>query len=181
MKVLVLFGGESFEHEVSIITGCVVSNLLKKDYDVYPVYINNKKELNYISNCNIENFRKNKLGKKVEFVNQGIKTKFFDYKMDVAIICNHGINGEDGMIKGILDFYNIPSIGSSLISSAVNMDKYFSYCILKNNNLNVVDTTFITKSNIEHDLEYPIILKPATLGSSIGISVCFNEDRKSVV
>ncbi|MFI3329932.1 MAG: ATP-grasp domain-containing protein [bacterium] len=177
MNVLVVFGGESFEHEVSVITGCLVSSLIKEDYNVYPLYINKNKELFYIENCSIENFRNNKLGKKVEFVNKGIKTKLFNYKMDIAIICNHGINGEDGMIKGILDFYNIPSVGSSLISSAVNMDKYYSYCVLKENNINVVDTAFITKDNLSHNIEYPIILKPATLGSSIGIEVCFNEEE----
>ncbi len=177
MNVLVIFGGESYEHEVSIITGCLVSNLIKQKYNIYPVYINKNNELFYIDNCNIENFRNNKLGKKVEFVKHGFKTKFINYKVDIAIICSHGINGEDGMLKGILDFYRIPSIGSSLISSAVNMDKYYSYCVLRENKINVVDTTFITKENLEHNLDYPIILKPSTLGSSIGIKVCYDEDE----
>ncbi len=175
MNVLVVFGGESFEHEVSIISGCLVNNLLKDTYKVFPVYINKDNDIFYLKECDIDTFRKNKLSTKVNFIKNGFRTKLITYKMDIAIICNHGINGEDGMMKSILNFYNIPSIGSNLISSAVNMDKYFSYCILKQEEINVVNSTFITKNNINHNIEYPVILKPARLGSSIGIKVCLDE------
>lgn len=177
MNVLLVFGGDSYEHEVSIITGCVVNNLLKNKYKIFAVYINESNELFYYKDCDIEDFRNVKKGSKVEFMKHGFKSRFTSYKMDVAIIANHGLNGEDGMIKGLLDFYKIPSLGSNLISSAVNMDKYFSYCVLNENKINVVDTTFINKDNIEHNIEYPVILKPARLGSSIGIKVCLNEEE----
>lgn len=177
MNVLLVFGGNSYEHDVSIITGCVVNNLLKDKYNIFPVYINKYNELYYYKDVDVEDFRNNKKGIKSSFVKKGIKTKFVNYKMDIAIIAMHGLNGEDGMIKGILDFYDIPSIGSNLISSAVNMDKYFSYCVLNENKINVVKSTFITKEKIEHNIEYPVILKPARLGSSIGIKICMDEDE----
>lgn len=175
MNVLVLFGGASYEHDVSVITGCITTNLLNKEYNIYPVYIDSNQNLYYMKDCCIEDFRNNKKGKEIQFIKRGFKTKYKEYKMDIAVIATHGINGEDGMSKALLDFYNIPSIGSSLESSAVNMDKYFSYCILKENEINVVKSAFITKNNIEHNIKYPIILKPARLGSSIGITIVYNE------
>ncbi|MFI3252338.1 MAG: ATP-grasp domain-containing protein [bacterium] len=177
MNVMIIFGGESYEHDVSIITGCVAYNLLKDDYKLFPIYINKHNELYYYNECNVDSFKKGKKGKKVELVHRGFKQGFSTHKIDVAIIATHGINGEDGMSKAILDFYKIPSIGSSLIASAVNMDKYYSYCILNENKINVVDTTFITKDNLVHNLEYPVILKPSRLGSSIGIQVAYNEEE----
>lgn len=177
MNIMILFGGASFEHEVSIITGCLVNKLLKDEYKIFPVYVDKDNNLFYCKDCTIENFRTNKNNKKVEFVKNGFKSSFNKYKMDVAIIATHGFNGEDGMSKAILDFYDIPSVGSSLISSAVNMDKYYSYCILKENGINVVNSAFITKDNLIHNMNYPLILKPATLGSSIGISVVYNEEE----
>lgn len=177
MNVLVVFGGNSFEHDVSIITGCLMCDLLVGEYDIFPVYINQSNEMYYLKNCDIETFRENKFNNKIDFIKKGFKSKFRKYKIDVAIICTHGINGEDGTIKSILNFYDIPSLGSNLISSAVNMDKYFSYCILKENKINVVNSTFITKDNLEHSINYPVILKPARLGSSIGIKICNNENE----
>ncbi len=172
MRLMILFGGASYEHDVSIVTGCLMYNILKEKYDVYPVYISKEQELYYVKEPSVEYFDNFSGKNKVKFIKSGFKSAFNQFNVDICLICNHGNNGEDGMAKSLLDFYEIPSIGSNLISSAVCMDKYFAYCILKENNIKVVETDFITKDKNDIRIDYPLILKPARLGSSIGIEVC---------
>lgn len=176
LNVAVIFGSRSVEHDVSIITGIqVMQNLNKGKYNVIPVYIT--KEGRFLTGDylkNIENFKDKKLIEK--------KTKEFNFKnIDVSIIAVHGTNGEDGSLQGMLEMKNIPYTGAGVVGSAVGMDKIIQKAAFKDNGIPVVNYVWFNSSDAKLDkikLKYPLYVKPANLGSSIGITKA--TDRKSL-
>lgn len=187
------FGGVSSEHDISIITGIqTVCALDKAKYNIFPIYISKKGEWFYSNKFNnvdvFLNFRE-KLYKKV-FLTAGDNTLFQKSilnkkvtKIDSAIICCHGLNGEDGTLQGLLELANVPYSSSGVLGSAVCMDKIIMKELFEYNNLPVTNYTWFTSDEFEKNpknlcekvqnkLQYPLIIKPANLGSSIGISKC---------
>lgn len=115
------------------------------------------------------------------------ESSIYDY-IDVAFPIVHGTNVEDGTLQGYLKMFDIPMVGSDVISSACGMDKYICKCILKENNIPVLEclkfdrNEFYTNQNeilnkIEQNFKYPIIVKPINLGSSVGISIAKNKEE----
>ncbi len=187
MRVGVIFGGHSVEHDISIISAVQVMNQIKEQWDVIPMYISKDNELLVSKKFfSVDEFKKKKKGSKYHFVKGGIK-RFLTKKVDFVFSVVHGKNVEDGSIKALLDFYQIPSSSSALIPSAVCQDKIIFKDLLKVNGFNVVDYRWFYgyewfenyKSTLTYveELEYPIVVKPATLGSSIGIEVCNNQQE----
>ena len=176
LNVAVIFGSRSVEHDVSIITGIqVMQNLNLQKYNAIPIYIT--KEGRFLTGeylKNIDNFKDKKL--------IGKKTKEADLKnIDVAIIAVHGTNGEDGTLQGLLEMKNIPYTGAGVVGSAVGMDKIIQKAVFKENNIPVVNYIWFNSSDVNLDkvkLKYPLYVKPANLGSSIGITKA--TDRKSL-
>lgn len=178
LNVAVIFGSRSVEHDVSIITGIqIILNLSKEKYNVIPIYITQNGNFltgEYLKN--IDNFKDKKLIEK--------KTKKVDFNnIDVAIIAVHGTNGEDGTLQGILEIKNIAYTCAGVVGSAVGMDKIIQKAAFRDNNIPVVDYVWFDRSNIsiieiEKKLKYPMFVKPANLGSSIGITKA--TDRKSL-
>lgn len=199
IKVGVFFGGKSVEHEVSIITALqAVENMDKGKYDIIPIYIAKDNKMycgNFIADIeqykNIENLlhissqvtlaqRDNKVVL-LKCSKKFYESSIYDY-IDIAFPIVHGTNVEDGTLQGYLKMFNIPYVGSDIISSACGMDKYVFKCILKENDIPVLDCKRFTLKDydegleniikeIEKDISYPVIVKPVNLGSSIGIQV----------
>ena len=205
IKVGVFFGGKSVEHEVSIITALqAIENIDRNKYDVVPVYITKDNKMycgNFISNIkeykNIENLLH--VSSQVTLAQRGNKVillrcnkKFYespvyDY-IDIAFPIVHGTNVEDGTLQGYLKMFNLPYVGSDVISSAVGMDKYVCKCLLKENNIPVLDCKcFSLKdyndsleniiNNVEKEIPYPVIVKPVNLGSSVGIKIAKTKEE----
>jgi D-alanine-D-alanine ligase and related ATP-grasp enzymes len=125
--------------------------------------------------------------------------------IDVFFPAFHGTNGEDGTIQGLLELIGLPYVGAGVLSSSVGMDKIIMKDIFKSNNIPVVDYTYYYRStwklrkedilkDIESKIAYPLFVKPANLGSSIGISkvksnvdlegaieLAFSYDRKIII
>ncbi len=198
LNVLVLFGGVSCEHDVSIITGMqCVNNLDKKKYNIIPVYVNKNGDLVYSKKLkNVESFTKLiKNYSNVALIPNSkylYKKTILGYrkfkKIDVAIPCFHGINGEDGTYAALLNVCGIPQASANLLSSAIAMDKCCFKTYLKGlgvktiNGVSVTSTEFFKNFNktinkVKENLSYPVIVKPSRLGSSIGIFVCNNDDE----
>lgn len=205
IKIGVFFGGRSVEHEVSIISAIqAINNLDKEKYDVIPVYITKENEM-YVGEKigNIDEYKniKKLLGKsqriilvpngeKVELIKYPFKKlgkSEYDY-IDLAFPIVHGTNVEDGTLQGYFKTLGIPFVGPDVLSSAVGMDKYVMKTILKDNNIPVLDCLrFDTKdytsnckkiiSDVEGKFEYPVIVKPINLGSSVGIKVAKNSEE----
>lgn len=197
-KVAVLFGGKSVEHEVSVISGIqAIMNMDAEKYDVIPVYMTKNNEM-YIGNeiGNIESYKNiEDLLKKsthVIMVNEAGKIKLISFPLkrfgknttidiDVAFPIVHGTNVEDGALQGFLKTIGIPFVGCDVTSSAVGMDKYIMKTVLKESKIPVLDAKYYTLSSyenldimiqeIEGDIDYPVIVKPVNLGSSVGINI----------
>ena len=198
MNVAVIFGGESCEHDISIITGVqLINNMNNYLYNVIPIYIN--KDGKWCTGDglkDIDNFPNN-LGKlnMCTFIPNSdclyVKTKFGKLKkyikIDACILCLHGLRGEDGVVAGIMESSKIPYTSSSICASSVCMDKVVFKYFAKGLGINVVDGIEITESDYYYrkeyidnsvvELGYPLIVKPSRQGSSIGISVCENDNE----
>lgn len=205
VKVGVFFGGKSVEHEVSIITAIqAIENMDTDKYDIVPIYISkdNKMycgdEIADISKYkDIDNLIKNSVqvtlaqkDNKVSLIKCNTKlfeNNEYDY-IDVAFPIVHGTNVEDGTLQGFLKMFNLPYVGCDVMSSAVGMDKYACKCLLKDNNIPVLDCKCYTLKDYEDSLDdmieeiekgipYPVIVKPVNLGSSVGIEIAKNHEE----
>lgn len=206
-RIGIIFGGRSVEHEVSVITAMqIMENIDKKKYNPVPIYISkegkwltgdclldfeNYKDDNFKESKKIilsPNYRDNNL-----YTNPKTR-KIFGKKIldeiDIAFPVIHGTNGEDGTIQGIFELMDIPYVGSGVLGSSVGMDKILMKDVYKANNLPIVDYHWFYRirwgrekdkviKEIEEKLEYPLFVKPANLGSSIGISKA--KDRKELI
>lgn len=189
MKLGVLFGGVSSEHEVSVASACSIINHLNiEKYKIYPIYISKKGNWYHV----LEDMPKNSFGwlpkkiKKIKNVFQFLK------KLDCVIPVFHGKYGEDGTIQGMLEMLNISYVGCNILTSSICIDKVFTKYVLKNAGISVTPDLYIKYDNnkfclvndnfdyqeisvleidklIKNELNYPVFVKPARLGSSVGV------------
>lgn len=194
MKIGLVYGGISVEHEISIITAMQIYEEIKSEYEVLNIYyskngrfyvgsylntIENYKDLNEVLKQSTE-VRFERIGNDVYVIEKKMFGK--KHKIDLAFLAMHGAMGEDGRLQGFFDIIGLEYTGPSHYGSAVGQDKTFTKDILRMHKFNVLDYAIITdamsyeevKDEIK-DLSYPIVLKPATLGSSVGISFCDSE------
>ena len=195
IKVGVIFGGETVEHEVSVITAVQAMEHMNLDkYEVIPIYIS-KDRMWYTGEMlkDIEVYRDfNELKRYAKrVVLTKIDDKFYLQKtkglfrknvtdIDIAFPIVHGNNAEDGTLQGYLDSVGIPYVGSRVLGSALGQDKVVMKQIFESAKMPIVDYTWFYDSEYADDcdkifanvkkLGYPVIVKPATLGSSVGIT-----------
>ena len=197
----VFFGGKSVEHEVSIISALqVIENLDKEKYDIVSIYIskdnkfysseflsdiNRYKDLDEIVRLSDEVYFTHENGSLLVNKKDGILKKVL-FKIDIVFPVVHGLNVEDGTLEGFLEMYNIPYVGCDVCSSAVGMNKIIFKKVLESSNIPVVEYDTLNISEFEQDskkafekikdkLSLPIIVKPANLGSSVGIEIIKDE------
>ncbi len=201
-NVAVIFGGRSVEHEISIISAVqAMGNINREKYNVIPVYMN-KQSVFYSGEalCDIETFKSGRpelSAEPISFVSKGNSTEMiylnssvFKKKkpiaIDVAFPIVHGTNCEDGSIQGYLETLGLPYVGCDVMSSALGMDKVLFKNVLSDRNiptLRCVDfgarqwalTADETVAKVTAEIGFPMIVKPANLGSSVGISKVENE------
>lgn len=176
MKIGLLFGGKSFEHDISIITAGLVYYALKDKYELYPLYIDHNGGFYYVKDIEPETFKKS-AKKPLFFVDGGFKCGLKRITLDVIIGCMHGLNGEDGLAAILCNLYHICYMGTNATSAGICLDKYYTYALLKANGIKALNSRVVTKDTPLTRLKFPLIIKPARLGSSIGIAVCQNEDE----
>ena len=197
-NVVVIFGGKSCEREISVITGVLTLNSVDKEkYNPIPVYVNGSGEWLTGEELFDISFFKNgdyKRLKRVTLVTGEnslyLKGKRLKKLCDVyaVINCMHGLNGEDGSLAGLTQLSSIALVGSPLFASSFSMDKEYQKFVLKGLNVPVLPFITVKKQDffkgaeecieqIEKKLSYPLIIKPANLGSSIGISTAFSKEE----
>lgn len=193
----VFFGGCSTEHEISVISASQAMSAIDRSvYDVTPVYITKQGHW-YTGEAlfDVSNYRDipSLLEKCTEVYMEPVRDDYNLYTrkkklfgsnvyttLDVAIPVLHGAYGEDGTFEGILDAIAIPYAGCNVLASANGMDKITMKMILQACDVPVVDYVWFTDkqwfaqkdaliAKIEKELGYPVIVKPANLGSSVGI------------
>jgi len=195
--VAVFFGGRSPEHDISIITA--ISSVIKpleltKNYDVIPVYIS--KTGKWVSDKKLADISLYRTKKIDEFVEKA-KPLFVSFdggltigkkRIDIAFPAMHGAYGEDGSLMGLLRMSGIPFVGSDMDASVIAMDKVLAKQVASANNIPTSAFYAFSKTQFEDDsteilkgiitsLRYPLFVKPAHLGSSIGITKVTNKDE----
>ena len=196
IKLGVIFGGETVEHEVSVISAVqAMENINEDKYEIVPIYIT-KDRVWYTGNMlrDITIYRDMDLLKRYakevvlfkkdgEFVLQSVKGMFKKVvnTLDVVLPIVHGQNVEDGSLAGYFDTLGIPYAGPGILGAAMGQDKVVMKEVMKANDLPVVPYTWFydVEYNSKKDeilakikkLGYPVIVKPARLGSSVGIKV----------
>lgn len=186
-KVAIFCGGKSLEHEISIITAFDVLNSLNDEYEGFIVYID--KNNNWYTGEYLQD-RKHyqdlskiiEKGKKVSFEKKEsryyLKGKW-NYKADfnVAFLCVHGKGVEDGTLSALMEYYDIPYVGNSILSSSLGQDKWLSKFLLHSVNVPILPCFYIDPHNYDevylekkiNNIGFPLIVKANNLGSSIGI------------
>lgn len=195
LNIAVLFGHISCEHDISIITACqAIKHLDKNKYNVIPIYVTkNNKYITSNKLTEVSNYPNNVTGKEVFILpnsnylyKKGINGLCKHLRIDVALLCFHGNFGENGAIQGLFELNNIPYTSTDIIGSSCGANKIVFKQILKGLNVPTAKSLWLTDKEfhlrkdkvinaIFKKLGNSVIIKPNTLGSSIGISVCNNQ------
>ena len=200
LKLGVIFGGMSTEHDVSITSGTsVIKNLDKEKYDIYPIYIDKEGKW-YRYTKRIEKIEVLEVGEEVE--EKEIIANALEYlqKCDVLFPVLHGLYGEDGTIQGLLELIKKPYVGCKVLGASVCMDKVYAKVVFDRAKINqakymyvkslgakyiYVDETFNEEeyslekiaSIVGEKLSYPVFVKPSNSGSSVGIKKAHTEEE----
>ena len=201
----VFFGGRSTEHEISVISASQAMHAINRDkYDVAPIYISKQGRF-YTGDAlfDVANYRDipSLLAKCTQVY---MEPSYGDYNLyrvkkpmfgsavlttlDVVIPVLHGSNVEDGIFEGVLETIGIPYAGCNTLASANGMDKITMKMILRECGVPVIDYVWFTDkewfkkrdeliARIEDKIGYPVIVKPANLGSSVGIGRAANREQ----
>lgn len=203
--IAVIFGSRSAEHDVSIVTALasIIKPLeLTRKYRVEAVYIakdgswhwdDKLKDITLFSSGRIQDFLHKNQPASVQFdggmtlvKSSGIAGRKTVRKIDVVFPATHGTYGEDGALMGLLDMANVPYVGCGLAASAIAMDKVTSKLMAEAHHVPITKFQFFERTIIERDLaqvvkaikgrlKFPVFIKPAHLGSSIGITRAADE------
>ncbi len=196
IKVGVLFGGKSAEHEVSLQSARnVINSLDKNKYEVIPIGITKEgkwllnETSNYLLNSNNPKLIKlNESNKEVALYAQGQgalasvnSNAYIKGKIDVVFPVMHGPFGEDGSMQGLLKLAGVPFVGPGVLGSALGMDKDFTKKVLRDAGvpigkfITIKTTDKINFSEAKKKLGLPLFIKPANMGSSVGVSKVYSE------
>lgn len=193
MKLAVIFGGVSTEHDVSVISGTsVISKLDKEKYDILPIYID-KNGVWYKYTKDINEIEIAEMGEKLqnlEKIDNIIETL---KKQDVIFPVLHGLYGEDGTIQGLFEMIKVPYVGCKVLASSLAMDKTYTKIIIEKAGIKQTKSEYIRKFKdnyiyidknfnekickideickiMEKNLKYPMFVKPSNSGSSVGVN-----------
>ena len=207
LKVGVIFGGKTCEHDVSIISGLQAAQALDPNaYDVTVIYISREgdwfagdalKDVKFFKAFDRSKVTKvvpEGVGGKLRLLTIAPKTGLFSklaggdseeahvlHELDVVMPVMHGVNGEDGTLQGLLEMFDVPYTSAGVMGCAVGMDKITMKQLFMGCGFPVVPGTWFNRARwsaerekvldeVESKLPYPMFVKPANLGSSIGIS-----------
>ncbi|MFH1597714.1 MAG: D-alanine--D-alanine ligase family protein [Patescibacteria group bacterium] len=185
IRVGVIFGGRSGEHEVSFVSAqSVITSLDLHKYIIVPIFVAKNGQW-FSSSDAIDKIKSGKL-KSIPVANMTADPA--QQFMDVAFPLIHGTTGEDGCLQGLLELADIPYVGSGVMASAVGMDKIISKMVFQSANLPVVNYVHFLRRDwrknqarhlklIAKDLDYPVFVKPANSGSSVGINKAKNKSQ----
>ena len=172
-KILILFGGNSYEHEISCLSAkTILKNIDRKKYHVTTVGINKNNEW-YIFNDHLTNLNKEWEKSKITKITNIVEyIKQFDKVFPII----HGNPEENGNIQGLFNLFNIDYVGTDLLGSIISYDKGLTKIICDKYNIPQVPSITLTTNNIKDiNIDFPLIIKPAKCGSSIGINIAKNK------
>lgn len=173
IRLGILFGGRSYEHEISIISAFQLKKKLERFYEIHLLYCSLQGEFYNADQMKLNDFKFGNT-KKLK------KLKLNKMKLNAIVGAMHGENGEDGLACNFAKIHQIKYLGCDTFASAVSIDKYRSYLYLKNNGIKMIKTIYYTYEDYLEGKKVkilPAILKPLSLGSSIGIQIVKTEEE----
>lgn len=193
-KLGLLYGGKSAEHDVSLSTAKAVIQALNFDqYDVFPIYITREGEWRKgaqltmpVENTDDLVFKMDGNEEKPNDISSFLVSD--EKPFDVIFPLLHGTNGEDGTVQGLLEVLNLPYVGNGVLASAAGMDKVVMKQLFEVAGLQQVPYVYFIRKEwqkkqeellkeMEDKLSWPMFVKPANLGSSVGISKATNHEE----
>ncbi len=179
MNIAILFGGSSFEHEISIVSAITMKKVLKKSTLTY-IFVSADRKFYLIDtdkiNSKLFSSGEYKKSKELTLKQGGLSvdgmfgSKSVDF--DVALNLIHGRDGEDGKVASIMEFFDIPFISPRMEASALSYNKLYTKFLAESLGVKTVDYEYLSKNDERKiNMAYPVIIKPVRLGSSIGVSI----------
>ncbi|MEX1027440.1 MAG: D-alanine--D-alanine ligase family protein [Candidatus Paceibacterota bacterium] len=177
LRVAILFGGCSGEHEVSIDSAASVLDALDQQrYDPLPIYLDRQGSWSHTSPRDAKN---------ANVGTTAVPFQLLSQEVDVVFPVLHGTHGEDGAMQGLLQILDVPFVGPGVLAAATAMDKAIFKRVMMSHGFPILPWELVTAAQltnsvkgvvdrIESSLKYPVFTKPANLGSSVGISRCSN-------
>lgn len=193
IKLAVIFGGMSTEHDISIVSGSsVIKNLNKEKYEITPIYIDLEGEW-YLYTKNINEIDILKVGEQPTELSKLENPMGTIKNMDVVFPVLHGLYGEDGTIQGLFELLKVPYVGCRVLGSSICMDKVYTKVVLEKAGINQAKSVYVRKYNekyilidenfnekvmdikelskeVEKKCGLPAFIKPSNSGSSVGIN-----------
>ena len=200
LKIGVIFGGMSTEHDVSVVSATsIIKNLDKEKYEIYPIYISQNGQWHLYAKP-IREIEVLTVGDIVQPIEKIENELTYLKEMDIIFPALHGLYGEDGTIQGLLELLKKKYVGCRVLSSSVCMDKAYTKVILNaaqipqakyiyvkadKGNYRYIDQGFNEEINnidqiiqkVENQLGYPVFVKPSNSGSSVGIQKAKNKEE----
>ena len=200
IKLGVIFGGMSTEHDVSVVSATsIIKNLNHEKYEIFPIYIDNEGKW-YHYTKNIEEIEILNIGEKLSNIEPIENVLEYLRRLDVAFPVLHGLYGEDGTIQGLFELLKLKYVGCKVLGSSVCMDKAYAkvifdkaeikqakyiYIKAKNNDYRYIDSNFNEQKQtldeiakkVKEKLGFPVFVKPSNSGSSVGIKKADNEEN----
>ncbi|MDQ7084477.1 MAG: D-alanine--D-alanine ligase [Sulfurovum sp.] len=179
MHIAILFGGSSFEHEISIVSAITMKKVLKNTQISY-IFVSGEREFYFIDTqkINAKLFSSGEYKKsKVLSLKQGgffVDTLFGTKSIDCEVVLNliHGRDGEDGKIASMMEFYHVPFISPRMEASALSYNKLYTKFLAESLGVKSVAYEHLcARDERKISMDYPVIIKPVRLGSSIGVSI----------
>ena len=183
MKIGIVFGGQSYEHEISIVSAIAMKDVLKEELvyifcdqnrDFYHIPTNIIKSKLFSSSdykkCDILALKKGSFFKKAMFGDKNLD-------LDVVLNITHGQDGEDGLLASLFEFYNLPYIGPRKAASSIAFNKFLTKGYASSTGVKTIQYKYYTKNDEINVQQFPVIIKPVTLGSSIGVSIVKSKDE----
>jgi len=181
---MILFGGASFEHEISIVSAITIKEKLTK-FDLSFIFCDENHKFYLVDDKKMKatTFSKSEYKKMPELslVNGAfVQKNMFGTKEHTGTVLNliHGADGEDGTIAALFDFFSIKYIGPRVNASIFSYDKSYTKCLCERLGIKSLNYEIFHKNEHNNlDMSFPVIVKPVTLGSSIGVSIVRDENE----
>ncbi len=181
LRIALLFGGRSAEHEISLLSAAAIyRNLDKNKYEIVSIYLPRQGQWKIVSSP-LLNLAELEKGEAFSFLPWELGSGSEDLKADIYFPVLHGPYGEDGTVQGLLELAGVPYVGAGILASALGMDKVAMKAAFASRNLPLVKYLYFLETDwrrtpqklvaeIRSTLALPLFIKPANLGSSVGIT-----------
>jgi len=183
LKIGIVFGAVSYEHEISIVSAIAMKDVIKEELvyifcdqnrDFYHIPTDTIKSKLFSSGeykkCDLLTLKKGGFVKKAMFGQKSLE-------VDVILNITHGGDGEDGLLASLFEFNNLPYIGPRKGACSVSFNKFLTKGYAHSLGVKTIDYKYFTKNDEVSISEFPVIIKPVTLGSSIGVSIVKSQEE----